>query len=56
MRELVKKLTSIYGPAGNEELVSQAIREEMESYVDEIEVDVMGNLIAHKKGSGNGKR
>lgn len=56
MKDLVKKLTSIYGPAGNEELVSQAIREEIEPYVDEVKVDVMGNLIAIKKGNGNGKR
>ena len=56
MRELVQKLTGIYGPAGNEELISQAIREEIEPYVDEIKVDVMGNLIATRKGNGNGKR
>lgn len=56
MRELLQKLTSVYGPSGNEELVSQVIREEIESYVDEIKVDVMGNLIAIKKGNGNGKR
>lgn len=56
MRELVQKLTNIYGPSGNEELVSQFIREEIESYVDQIKVDVMGNLIAIKKGNGGGKR
>ena len=56
MRELLQKLTSVYGPSGNEELVSQVIREEIESYVDEIKVDVLGNLIAIKKGNGNGKR
>ncbi len=56
MKELIKKLTSVYGPSGNEELVREAIRQEIESYVDEIDVDVMGNLIAIKKGTGNGKR
>ena len=54
MRELIKKLTSIYGPAGNEELISQAIREEIEPYVDEIEVDVMGCLLADLLGNGLG--
>ena len=56
MRDLVKKLTDTYGPSGNEELVSQVIREEIESYVDEIKTDVMGNLIGIKKGNGKGKR
>lgn len=56
MIDLIQKLSGIYGPSGNEELVSEAIREEIESYVDEIDVDVMGNLIAVKKGTGDGKR
>lgn len=56
MNKLVKKLIEVYGPAGNEELVSQVIRDEIEEYVDEISVDVMGNLIAYKKGTGDGKR
>ena len=32
------------------------IRDRIEYYVDEIDVDVMGNLIAVKKGTGDGKR
>lgn len=55
MRELLEKLTGVYGPSGNEELICQVIREEIETYVDEIKVDLMGNLIATKKGNGNGK-
>ena len=56
MIDLIQKLSGIYGPSGNEELVSEAIRKEIESYVDEIDIDVMGNLIAVKKGTGDGKR
>lgn len=51
---LLKELVSVYGPASNEMLVREYIEKEIRNYVDEIEVDVMGNLIAHKKG--NGKR
>ncbi|HZJ82846.1 MAG TPA: M42 family metallopeptidase [Clostridia bacterium] len=56
MKQLVQKLTSIYGPTGNEELVSQAISEEIKDHVDEIKTDTLGNLIAIKKGDGTGKR
>ncbi|HZJ56683.1 MAG TPA: M42 family metallopeptidase [Clostridia bacterium] len=56
MKDLIQKLSGVYGPSGNEELVSEAIRGEIESYVDEIRVDVMGNLIAIKKGNGTGKK
>ncbi|NLB42489.1 MAG: M42 family metallopeptidase [Clostridiales bacterium] len=51
MKSLLEKLTGIYGPSGKEETISQAIREEIKDYVDEISEDVMGNLIAVKKSS-----
>lgn len=41
-----------YGPSGNEELIMECIKEEIKDYVDEIQVDTLGNLIAHKKGNG----
>jgi putative aminopeptidase FrvX len=50
MKELLKKLTQAYGPSGSEEIVRDIIRDEIKAYVDEIKVDVLGNLIAVKKG------
>lgn len=52
MKELLKKLTEAYGPSGNEEIIRDVIRQEIEDYVDEIRVDTLGNLIAVRKGSG----
>src|SRR5690606_10468308 len=56
MKDLLKKLTETYGPSGNEEEIRRVIEEEMHEYVDEIDIDVMGNLIAYKKGNGQGKK
>ena len=50
--ELLKKLTQINAPSGNEEKISSFIEEEIKDYVDEIYRDELGNLIAHKKGDG----
>lgn len=50
--KLLEKLVSIYGPSGEEELISNFIRQEISDYVDEIRTDELGNLIARKKGSG----
>lgn len=54
MKELLKKLTEAYGPAGQEGNVTDLIKKELNGYVDEMFVDVMGNLIAHKKGPPQG--
>lgn len=51
--ELLKELVHIYGPSSNEHLIREFIREEIKDYVDDIQVDTLGNLIAHKKGLGN---
>lgn len=56
MKQLLSKLIETFGPSGSEEPISKVIRDEIEGYVDEITTDVMGNLIAVKKGSGHGKR
>lgn len=50
--ENLRKLTSIYGPSGHEEQVAKYIISEIESLVDEIHVDKLGNVIARKKGNG----
>ncbi len=52
MIEILEKLTQCYGPAGNEEKIRELIITEIKDYVDELEVDALGNLIARKKGHG----
>ncbi|HHT65659.1 MAG: M42 family metallopeptidase [Caldicoprobacterales bacterium] len=56
MKTLLAHLTGLYGPSGKEEAVRQAIQQEIKDYVDEIHEDVMGNLIAVKKGNGSGRK
>ena len=41
MIDLIQKTIRDLWSSGNEELVSEAIRKEIESYVDEIDIDVM---------------
>ena len=50
MFELLKKVLSPVGPSGLEAPVAEVIREEIKDYVDTIEVDALGNLIATKLG------
>ena len=54
MKELIKKLTETYGPSGREENIREVIRAEIEGLADEIRVDALGNLIALKRGKGQG--
>ena len=49
---LLEKLCNATGPSGYEGDVRNIIKEELKSYVDEIKIDRMGNIIAHKKGLG----
>jgi endoglucanase len=48
--DLLEKLFSTFGVSGNEENIRNVIKTEIEKSVDEIFVDKLGNLIAHKKG------
>lgn len=50
--ELLKSLLQAHGPSGDEGEIGEIIRREAETAADEVTVDVMGNLIAHKKGEG----
>lgn len=50
--QILQTLIPAYGPSGDEADVRQKITDFVQPYVDEITTDVMGNLIAHKKGSG----
>lgn len=49
--KLLEKLINTYGVSGHEESVRKLIEKEIRSSVDEIIVDDLGNLIAHKKGN-----
>lgn len=48
MKKLLQTLTETFGPSGYEEHVRETVRKEVASLVDEIRVDALGNLIAHK--------
>lgn len=50
--ELLKILTSEYGPSGREDKIRDKISKEAEKFADEVYSDPLGNLIAHKKGKG----
>lgn len=52
LQDLLKKLTAAFGPSGCEGEVRGVIEELIAPYVDECTTDTLGNLIAHKKGSG----
>ncbi|MGZ9166314.1 MAG: M42 family metallopeptidase [Anaerolineales bacterium] len=48
MKKLLQNLTEAFGPSGYEDKVREIVRTEVEPLVDEIKVDVLGNLIARK--------
>jgi putative aminopeptidase FrvX len=49
---LLKMLVEAHGPSGCETRVRAIIEKELKPHVDEMSVDKLGNLIAHKKGEG----
>lgn len=54
MENLIRTLVESYGPSGFENIIRELIQSEIEPYVDEISIDALGNLIAHKKPSSAG--
>lgn len=48
----LEMLCAAFGPSGQENEVAKVIEKLAAPYADEISRDVMGNLIAHRKGSG----
>jgi putative aminopeptidase FrvX len=50
--ELLKRLSETPGIPGREEAMRVIVREALTGHVDEISVDRLGNVIAHKKGTG----
>jgi endoglucanase len=51
LKKLLERLSNAHGLSGCEESIKNIVYEELESYVDEIRTDTMGNVIATKKGS-----
>jgi len=49
--ELLKRLCETRGIPGREEAIRVIVREALSAHVDEITVDRLGNLIAHKNGT-----
>ena len=54
--ELFRKMVETLSVSGNEEELAKLIEGEIAPYVDEITYDVMGNLIARKKGAPGAKK
>ena len=49
MKELLEKLVVTPGVAGREDRIRDVVAKEMKPLVDELSVDVMGNLVGHRK-------
>ena len=54
--QLLTDILSGYGPSGREGRVAAIIEKALTGHVDSLTTDVMGNLIAVKKGDGTGRR
>ena len=52
IKKILSEATSTLGVSGQEECVAQYFAEQFKPYVDEVKVDSMFNVIAHKKGTG----
>ncbi len=50
--KLMEGLSQAFGPSGEEGEIRDFITSEIKEHVDSLKVDNLGNLIAHKKGSG----
>lgn len=53
--ELLRQTTQVPGAPGFEHRIRDFIKKEIESYVDELTTDAMGNLVAVRKGTGDKK-
>ena len=52
IKKILSEATSTLGVSGQEACVAQYFAEQFKPYVDEVTVDSMFNVIAHKKGTG----
>ena len=53
--ELLKEICEVAGAPGHEQRVREIVLREVKDLVDEISIDNMGNVVAHKKGKKNKK-
>ena len=51
---LLKRLSESFGVSGYEDEIRGIVIDELKDYADEVKIDRYGNIIALKKGSGNG--
>ena len=56
MLELIRKICAAHGVAGFEKKAAETLCTEIKNYTDEQYTDALGNLIAVKRGKGNGKK
>jgi endoglucanase len=57
MKDLLKELTELSAPSGNEKILRTHIRKLIKPYIDEFRIDALGNLIARKgNASSTGRR
>jgi endoglucanase len=54
--KLLEKLCNVIAVSGDESEVRKLVLEEVKSHADELKVDVMGNVLATKFGTGKNKR
>ncbi|MCC6730023.1 MAG: M42 family metallopeptidase [Chthonomonadales bacterium] len=54
--DLLKRLCETPGVSGREERIRAVVVEELRPLVSEVRVDVMGNVVATKRGAGGGPR
>jgi len=52
IQKILSEAAAICGPSGHEMLIAEYFAEQFKPYVDEVRVDCMNNVIAHKKGKG----
>ncbi len=53
---MLKNLSEIFGPSGNEDQIRDFIIDQVKNDVDLLKVDKMGNVIAFKKGTGSNRK
>lgn len=56
MMERLHRLTAAWGPAGREQRVAELLQEMIAPFADEVRTDRFGNLLAVRRGSGQGLR
>ena len=51
--ELLRRLSNAFGPSGKENDVRIILKEELESYADDVKTDVLGNILFYHYGKSN---